>query len=81
MPLQRPYQLGVGHAGSLHIRLEEPSCLAGGLSFRISMTRAMISRAQYEDGDANGVASLYTGCRPQIAGHRLDRTLLDYPAV
>ena len=35
----------------------------------------------YAVGDANGVASLYLGNRPKIAGRRLDRTLLDHPEL
>ena len=34
--------------------------------------------AQYEIGDANGVASLYLGDRPEVAGRLLRQALLDH---
>ena len=37
--------------------------------------------AQYELGEANGVASLYLGRRPEVAGHRVDHALLDHPEL
>lgn len=36
---------------------------------------------RYEVGDANGIASLYIGNRPQIAGRRLNRIFLDHPEL
>ena len=47
----------------------------------IIVINELIDIARYEDGDANGVASLYRGTRPQIAGRRLDHALLDHPAL
>ena len=47
----------------------------------IVVIHEMADILQYEFGDANGVASLYLGNRPQIAGHRLDRTLLNHPEL
>ncbi|WP_428377624.1 hypothetical protein [Lichenicoccus sp.] len=35
----------------------------------------------FENGEANGMASLYLGNRPRIAGRRLDRLLLRHPEL
>ena len=56
-------------------RCETPSCTA------IIVIKQLMDIMQYEDGDANGIASLYTGHRPEIAGRRLDHVLLDHPAL
>ena len=52
-----------------------PSCRA------IIVIDELMDIAHYEMGDANGVASLYLGRRPEIAGRRLDHVLLDHPAL
>ena len=54
-------------------RCETSSCKA------IVVVHELMDIAQYEIGDANGVTSLYLGDRPEVAGHRLRRTLLDHP--
>ena len=56
-------------------RCRTPSCKA------IIVIDELMNIAQYEIGDANGVASLYLGRRPEIAGRRLDHMLLDHPAL
>ena len=52
-----------------------PSCKA------IITIHELVDILYYEFGDANGIASLYVGNRPQIAGRRVNRTLLDHPEL
>ena len=59
-------------AGATHCRTS--SCKA------IIVIHELANIVQYEFGDENG-ANEFIGNRPQIAGHRLERTLLDHPGL
>ena len=72
-PLVPDVEAAAAHARA--IDCETPSCKA------IIVIDKLLDIMQFEDGDANGIASLHVGNRPDIAGHRLDRTLLDHPAL
>ena len=72
-PMTNDVASAAAHARATHCKT--PSCKA------IIVIHELIDIARYEDGDANGVASLYTGNRPQIAGRRLDHVLLGHPAL
>ncbi|WP_428375981.1 hypothetical protein [Lichenicoccus sp.] len=50
-----------------------PSCKA------IIIIHELVDIARFEDGNANGLASLNTGNRPRIAGRRVDHVLLGHP--
>ena len=70
-PMTDDVASAAAHARSTHCKT--PSCKA------IIVIHELIDIARFEDGDANGLASLYAGNRPQIAGRRLDRVLLRHP--
>lgn len=72
-PLVQDVASAAAHARAT--RCVTPSCRA------IIVIDELVGIAQYDFGDANGVASLYLGKRPGIAEHRLDRALLDHPAL
>ncbi len=72
-PMTNDVASAAAHARAIHCKT--PSCKA------IVIIHGMINIARYEDGDANGIASLYVGNRPKIAGRRLDRLLLNHPAL
>ena len=70
-PMTNDVASAAAHARAIHC--QTPSCKA------IIVIHELIDIARYEDGDANGIASLHLGNRPKIAGRRLDRVLLDHP--
>ena len=72
-PMTNDIASAAAHARAIHCRT--PSCKA------IIVIHELLDIARYEAGDANGVASLYLGNRPKIAGRRLDRALLDHPSL
>ena len=70
-PMTDDVASAAAHARATHCKT--PSCNA------IIIIHELIDILRFDVGDANGVASLNTGNRPQIAGRRLDRVLLRHP--
>ncbi|WP_428391308.1 hypothetical protein [Lichenicoccus sp.] len=71
--MTRDVASAAAHARKIGCRT--PSCRA------IIVIHELLLIERFEEGDANGVNSLYTGDRPRIAGRRLDRVLLDHPEL
>ncbi len=73
-PTMNDVASAAAHAQAIQCR--RPSCKA------IIVIHEIIDIAKYEDGPpVNGIAGLYVGNRPKIAGRRLDRVLLKHPAL
>ncbi len=72
-PMTNDVAVAAAYAHSIHCKT--PSCKA------IIVIHELIDIARFEYGDANGIASLYTGKRPEIAGNQLDRVLLNHPKL
>ncbi len=72
-PMTNDVASAAAHVRTVHCKTS--SCKA------IIIIHELADIAIFEIGDANGVASLYTGNRPAIAGRRLDRILLNHPEM
>ena len=70
-PMTNDVASAATHARAIHCKT--PSCRA------IIVIHELVDIARFEDGDANGLASIRASNRPQIAARRLDRVLLNHP--
>ncbi|WP_428377364.1 hypothetical protein [Lichenicoccus sp.] len=73
LPTSEDVASAAARARSTHC--ESPACKA------IILINELVDIEKFQDGDANGVASLFLGKRPHIAGRRLDQVLLTRPAL